>query len=312
MSCSSFPVLVTTFRTTRLHNLQSMVGAKRPRPDLVTSLIICTVTKDLQPNANELSSNKTFLQDSLAQYSLRPAQGPYTQGVANTAAFPALNVITDEYKALAAAVRGQIANGSAAQYLPPGTPDTVITGYYKQLAYIADAMENTDQPFMEGWTSGVPQYGTLLHPLSRGSILLNTSDIDGEPIINFNTASNPLDLDIIATFVPFFRKLWATDAFRDLGIVETSPGAGVTSAADLKRWLVDEALQQSDYHPCCTASMAALEDGGVVGADLRVHGLRRLRVADLSVAPLELGTHTQSTAYAIGEKAADLIIADWS
>lgn len=275
-------------------------------------LTVYTVTNDVLPNEDELSSNKTFLQSSLAQYALRPAQGPYTQGVANTAAFPALNVITDEYKALAAAVRGQIANGSAAQYLPPGTPETVIAGYYKQLAYIADAMENTDQPFMEGWTSGVPQYGTLLHPLSRGSVLLNTSDVDGEPVINFNTASNPLDLDIIAAFVPFFRRLWATDALRGLGVVETSPGANVTGAADLRRWLVGEALQQSDYHPCCTASMAALGDGGVVGADLRVHGLRRLRVADLSVVPLELGTHTQSTAYAIGEKAADLIIADWS
>lgn len=269
-------------------------------------------TNDLHPTNDDLSTNATFLQESIDQYALRPAQGPYTQGVANTAAFPALNLVTDEYKTLAAAVREQVANGSAAQYLPPGTPDTVIAGYYEQLSHIADAMENTEQPFMEGWTSGIPQYGSLLHPLSRGSILLNTSDIDGEPVINFNTVSNPLDLDILVTFVPFFRRIWATDAFRDLGIVETSPGANVTEVADLKEWLVDVAVQQSDYHPCCTAPMAPLEKGGVVGADLRVHGLNRLRVADFSVCPMELGTHTQSTAYAIGEKAADLIIAEWS
>lgn len=232
--------------------------------------------------------------------------------VGNTAGFPALNIVTDSYATLAAAVREQASNGSAIDYLPAGTPDTVIAGYLEQLYLIADAMENTDQPFLEGWTSGVPQYATLLHPLSRGSILLNTSDVDAEPVINFNTVNNPLDIEIVLTFIPFMRKLWATDAFKDLGLVETSPGANVTERADLVDWLINTALQQSDYHPCCTVAMAPLSKGGVVGGDLRIHGLHRLRVADFSTAPLELGTHTQSTAYAIGEKAADLIIGDWS
>lgn len=232
--------------------------------------------------------------------------------VANTAGFPALNVVTDEYRTLAAAVREQANNGSATQYLPPGTPDTVIAGYLEQMHLLADAMENPQVPILEGWTNGLPQYATLLHPLSRGSILINTTDLDAEPVINFNTVNNPLDMEIMLTFVPFMRKLWAADAFKDLGIVETSPGANVTKRADLVDWLINEGLEQTDFHPCCTTAMAPLEKGGVVGADLRVHGLTKLRVADLGTAPMELGTHTQSTAYAIGEKAADLIISDWS
>lgn len=158
--------------------------------------------------------------------------------VANTAGFPPLQLVTNEYASLAAAVREQANNGSAIDYLPEGTPDTVIAGYLEQMLIIADAMENPDIPFLEGWTNGLPQYATLLHLLSRGSILLNTSDVDGEPVINFNAVANPLDIDIVLTFIPFMRKLWATDALRPLGLTETSPGGNVTDRADLVDWLI--------------------------------------------------------------------------
>ena len=45
----------------------------------------------------------------------------------------------------------------------------------------------------------------------------------------------------------------------------------------------------------------------VLDADLRVRGVNGLRVADTSVMPLLNQGHTQMPAYAIGEKAADLI-----
>jgi len=45
----------------------------------------------------------------------------------------------------------------------------------------------------------------------------------------------------------------------------------------------------------------------VLDAELRVRGVKGLRVADTSVMPLLHQGHTQMPAYAIGEKAADLI-----
>lgn len=48
----------------------------------------------------------------------------------------------------------------------------------------------------------------------------------------------------------------------------------------------------------------------VVDAKLRVHGVEGLRVVDVSIMPIVNNGHTQMPAYAIGEKAADLIKAD--
>lgn len=48
------------------------------------------------------------------------------------------------------------------------------------------------------------------------------------------------------------------------------------------------------YHPCCTARMAPLEDGGVLDPQLRVHGIPNLRVADASSFPMIISGHTVS------------------
>ena len=47
--------------------------------------------------------------------------------------------------------------------------------------------------------------------------------------------------------------------------------------------------------------MLPREKNGVVDPELRVYGTKNLRVADLSVVPLEIAAHTQATAYFVGE-----------
>lgn len=51
-------------------------------------------------------------------------------------------------------------------------------------------------------------------------------------------------------------------------------------------------------------------DGGVVGADLKVHGTRNLRVVDASVPPISLSAHLMSITYGIAEIAAEMISND--
>ncbi|KAA1469916.1 alcohol oxidase-like protein [Dentipellis sp. KUC8613] len=63
------------------------------------------------------------------------------------------------------------------------------------------------------------------------------------------------------------------------------------------------------WHSLGTCAMKPREEGGVVDPKLNVYGLQGLKVADMSIAPGNVGANTYSTALTIGEKAA-LIIAE--
>lgn len=67
------------------------------------------------------------------------------------------------------------------------------------------------------------------------------------------------------------------------------------------------------WHPSGTCKMGNSTDpGAVVDAKLKVYGISKLRVADASIMPLVTSGNTQCPTYAIGEKAADMIKAEWA
>ena len=64
------------------------------------------------------------------------------------------------------------------------------------------------------------------------------------------------------------------------------------------------------HHASCTCAIGPREENGVLDKDFRVHGTRGLRVVDASVFPRIPGFFIVSAIYMIGEKAADVILAD--
>lgn len=79
----------------------------------------------------------------------------------------------------------------------------------------------------------------------------------------------------------------------------------------------DEAIEDwirgnlnTTWHSMGTCAMRERSKGGVVGKDLNVHGTQNLKVADLSIAPENVGANTNNTALTIGEKAAMIIGAE--
>lgn len=68
----------------------------------------------------------------------------------------------------------------------------------------------------------------------------------------------------------------------------------------------------ASLHPSCTCRMSNDPQSGVVDQRLRVHGVRNLRIADTSVFPRMLSTHTMWPAIMVGERCADFIKKEWS
>lgn len=82
---------------------------------------------------------------------------------------------------------------------------------------------------------------------------------------------------------------------------ETAPGFNVTTDEDITAWL-STVMRPSTAHLIGTCSMLPKGLGGVVGSNLRVYGVERLRVVDASLMPLLPRAYTQQSTYAIAEK----------
>lgn len=65
----------------------------------------------------------------------------------------------------------------------------------------------------------------------------------------------------------------------------------------------------SNLHPVGTCRMGTGRDA-VVDLRLRVHGVRRLRIADDSIMPLVVGGNTNAPSIMIGEKCAAMVLED--
>jgi choline dehydrogenase-like flavoprotein len=256
----------------------------------------------------DLANNATFKAEAIAAFDATPSRGPYTISMGNSAIYVSLPHITANYTTIINRIRAMAASGAAASYLPPDlrSSPAMIAGYTAQLLTLANRLSDPSFPSLETpWaTTEAPAtaWAFLLHPLSRGTVRLDLADHLAQPVLDYRAGSNPVDMDIHRAQLRFLRRLLTTPTMQAHGVNEIGPGEAVAGNDEALAAYVKQSSILSFQHPCCTAAMMPRNKGGVVGPDLKVHGADGLRVVDLSVAPLLVGSHTSSTAYAIGEK----------
>ncbi|GAA5974692.1 hypothetical protein JCM11641_007225 [Rhodosporidiobolus odoratus] len=139
---------------------------------------------------------------------------------------------------------------------------------------------------------------------SRGSIHIASKNPKAYPLIDPNYLQADVDKFYLSKAAQFLRELAHTPVLAKWIDREVEPGTSVKSQAQWSDWVAQSV--RTEYHPVGTASMLPRAEGGVVDQNLIVYGTSNLRVVDLSIMPLHVSTHPQSTAYAIAEKAADL------
>ncbi len=153
------------------------------------------------------------------------------------------------------------------------------------------------------FTSSVCQ----LRPWSRGHIEIRSADPLVYPAIHANYLGDERDHPVVIGGVKVARRIAEAPALKPHIISEFVPGAQFQSDAEL----LDAARRysQSIYHPAGTCKMGS-DEQAVVDARLRVRGLVGLRVADASIMPELVSGNTNAPAIMIGEKAADMMLAD--
>ena len=145
-----------------------------------------------------------------------------------------------------------------------------------------------------------------------GEVTLRSADPRDPPLVNFcyfdegsDTAGH--DLRAVVGAIRFVRKVAAP--LRRLGWIaeETFPGQHLQSDDELAEVVRNQAW---GHHAACSCAIGPMERNGVLDSAFRVYGVQGLRVVDASAFPQLPGFFPVSAIYMIGEKAADVILAD--
>ncbi|EGF30086.1 oxidoreductase, GMC family [Oxalobacteraceae bacterium IMCC9480] len=145
----------------------------------------------------------------------------------------------------------------------------------------------------------------VVRPASRGTVFLNSSDPLAPPGIDPQFLSDERDLQLLLAGTRTMRKILNAPALASYRAKELYT-EHVRTEAELEQYV--RTHSDTIYHPVGTCKMG-VDALAVVDPQLRVHGLRQLRVVDASVMPRLIGGNTNAPTFMIAEKAADMILA---
>ena len=155
--------------------------------------------------------------------------------------------------------------------------------------------------------SGISLLNWPIYPHSVGRSHATGLDPWQQPEIQTNFLSDPYDQAVAVAGLRAARKLAEQPALKAFIVEETFPGVDLRSDAELLAYAHGTGL--TVYHPIATCRMGLDAKRSVVDAQLRVHGLQGLRIADASVMPTMPASNTNAPSIMIGERVAHWALA---
>ena len=145
-------------------------------------------------------------------------------------------------------------------------------------------------------------------PTSEGWISLKSSDPFESPKFIGNYLSTEEDKKVMISGMHLMRKFLKTKAMRDIVEEELSPGSDFNDDKSFMDFARSEG--GTVFHQCGTCRMGKDISSSVVDESLKVHGIDGLRVVDASIFPRITTGNTNAPSIMVGEKAADIILAE--
>jgi choline dehydrogenase-like flavoprotein len=144
----------------------------------------------------------------------------------------------------------------------------------------------------------------LLHPESRGEVLLNSADPTEPPRIVYNFFSQPNDLPRLREGFKLAREVASQKALTPYRGQETKATANVRTDEEIEAYLRRAAI--TAHHPAGTCKMGT-DSQAVLDPQLHVRGVENLRVVDASAMPDMVGAHINACVIMMADKASDMI-----
>lgn len=140
-------------------------------------------------------------------------------------------------------------------------------------------------------------------PTSRGQITITAPDPFMAPAIQPNYLSTNEDIADILAGARVMERLMTATAMRPL--IEGPNGFTPEGASDEEILTHARSTASTVFHACGTCRMAP---DGVVGPDLKVHGVVGLRVIDASVFPNVTSANTNAPTIMLAQRAAEIVL----
>jgi choline dehydrogenase len=144
-------------------------------------------------------------------------------------------------------------------------------------------------------------------PESTGHVHLTSSDPFAKPLIQPNYLAHETDRKVLLAGMKLARKIMLSAPMVPYLDGEIYPGSGTQSDEDLMAAARERGT--TTFHSMGTCRMGpATDPSAVVDDQLRVHGLKGLRVVDASIMPTMPSANLNAAVIMIAEKASDMIL----
>jgi choline dehydrogenase len=190
-------------------------------------------------------------------------------------------------------------NLSEAALFTKSEPGLIVPDLQINLVHVSfDVIVGADHP------NSISTIPGLQRPISRGWLRLASADPTVKPLVNPNYLAEEADLKRVVQLVELSRDIFAAKAWGNTLKGELLPGPGAKTYADL----VNFARNRCDsYHHQVGSCKMGIDSMAVVDPQLRVYGVKGLRVADASIMPAIVTGNPHTGILMIGEKCADMI-----